>query len=377
MKADPAHRAGSLVLPRRFTLSSPAALDGDKTTMSKKMLAEWYPQDAIQIAWPHAGTDWVRLLAEIEAFYYELVETLSHQQQVVIAADPSLDSQRIQRELAQRGANLGNVRWFEVATDNTWARDHGPIAIGDGSGIELLDFQFNAWGDKYGSSHDNAINSNINRQQGYGAPLRTVDFVLEGGSIETDGLGTLLSTTTCLLNPNRNKGMSLSEVEQQLRQHLGVDRFLWLEHGHLAGDDTDAHIDTLARFVDAGTIAYVQCTDDSDEHYPSLSQMEAELTTFRQANGEPYRLVPLPLPQAITSATGERLPATYANFLMTNRSILMPVYDDPADQAALAAIAAVSGERSVVPVNCRVPIEEFGSLHCLTMQLPKGALTHA
>jgi agmatine/peptidylarginine deiminase len=345
--------------------------------MSKKLLPEWYPQDAIQIAWPHAGTDWERLLPEIEAFYYELVDTLSHQQQVVIAADPALDGERIQGELGRRGANLGNVRWFKIATDNTWARDHGPIAVGDESGIELLDFQFNAWGGKYGSSQDNAINRTIQQQHGYGVPLREVDFVLEGGSIETDGQGTLLSTTTCLLNPNRNKGMALPDVEAQLRSHLGIERFLWLEHGHLAGDDTDAHIDTLARFVDPGTIAYVQCKDPSDEHYPALSEMEAELKAFRQASGEPYRLVPLPLPHAITSASGERLPATYANFLITNRCILMPVYGDAADQDAISAIAAVSGGRSVVPVNCRIPIEEFGSLHCLTMQLPEGALSHA
>jgi agmatine/peptidylarginine deiminase len=345
--------------------------------MSKKLLPEWYPQDAIQIAWPHAGTDWERLLPEIEAFYYELVDTLSHQQQVVIAADPALDDERIQGELGRRGANLGNVRWFKVATDNTWARDHGPIAVGDESGIELLDFQFNAWGGKYGSSQDNAINRTIQQQHGYGVPLREVDFVLEGGSIETDGQGTLLSTTTCLLNPNRNKGMALPDVEAQLRSHLGIERFLWLEHGHLAGDDTDAHIDTLARFVDPGTIAYVQCKDPSDEHYPALSEMEAELKGFRQASGEPYRLVPLPLPRAITSASGERLPATYANFLITNRCILMPVYGDAADQDAISAIAAVSGGRSVAAINCRIPIEEFGSLHCLTMQLPQGALSHA
>jgi agmatine/peptidylarginine deiminase len=345
--------------------------------MSKRLLAEWHPQDAIQIAWPHAGTDWVRLLPDIEAFYYELVVTLSRQQAVLIAADPSLDGDSIRAELGRRGGNLQNIRWFLVPTDNTWARDHGPLGVGDTSGIELLDFQFNAWGDKYACSRDNAINAEIQKQRGYGAPLNGVDFVLEGGSIETDGQGTLLSTTTCLLNANRNKGLSLQQVEAHLREYLGLERFLWLEHGHLAGDDTDAHIDTLARFVDPTTIAYVQCQDPSDEHYPALSKMEAELQAFRQADGEPYRLVPLPLPRAITSASGERLPATYANFLITNDTILVPVYGDAADEDAIAALSAVSGERKVVPISCRVPIEEFGSLHCLTMQLPQGALSHA
>jgi agmatine/peptidylarginine deiminase len=345
--------------------------------MGKRLLAEWYPQDAVQIAWPHAGTDWLRLLAEIESFYYQLVRLLSHQQRVLIAADPRLDRQRIETELERIGTALDNVHWFAVATDNTWARDHGPIAVGDDRGVELLDFEFNAWGGKYGSSLDNAINSAIAGQHGYAAPLRHVDFVLEGGSIETDGLGTLLSTTACLLNPNRNRGMELAQVEAHLREYLGIERFLWLEHGHLAGDDTDAHIDTLARFIDERTIAYVQCTDPDDEHYRALAQMEAQLQGFHRGDGTSYRLVPLPMPGAITSAAGKRLPATYANFLITNSSILVPVYGDPADQVALGAITAVAGERSVVPVNCRIAIEEFGSLHCLTMQLPQGALNDA
>ncbi len=349
----------------------------DAKLMSKRFLAEWYPQDAIQIAWPHADTDWARLLGEIEEFYYELVNALSHEQGVLIAAAPGLERGRILAELARRGADTSNLYWYDVATDNTWARDHGPIAVGDENGIELLDFRFNAWGDKYDSSRDNAINSGIAALHGYGAPLRPVDFVLEGGSIETDGLGTLLSTTTCLLNPNRNGGMSLPEVEAHLTRHLGLERFLWLEHGYLAGDDTDAHIDTLARFVDAGTIAYVQCSDRGDEHFDTLAKMETQLRGFRQLNGEPYRLLPLPLPQAIHNSSGARLPATYANFLITNRSIFLPVYGDPADRQAVDAIVSVSGKRNVVPINCRVPIEEFGSLHCLTMQLPKGSLSHA
>ena len=345
--------------------------------MGKRLLAEWYPQDAIQIAWPHAGTDWLRLLDDIQSFYYQLVCLLSQQQRVLIAADPRLDRHRIAAELGRRGATLDNVRWFTVATDNTWARDHGPIAVGDGADLELLDFEFNAWGNKYDSKLDNAINGAIAEQQGYAAPLRHIDFVLEGGSIETDGLGTLLSTTACLLNPNRNRGMGLAQIEAHLREHLGIDRFLWLQHGHLAGDDTDAHIDTLARFIDERTIAYVRCLDRSDEHYRALARMEAQLQGFRRADGRRYRLAPLPLPGAITSATGERLPATYANFLITNSSILLPVYGDPADQDAIAAITAVAGKRSVVPVDCRTPIQEFGSLHCLTMQLPRGTVNDA
>ncbi|MCB1855200.1 MAG: agmatine deiminase family protein [Halieaceae bacterium] len=345
--------------------------------MSKRFLPEWYPQSAIQLAWPHAGTDWQRLLPQIEGFYHNLVDILSHQQQVVIAGDPRLDRERILAKLGERGANLGNLRWFTVPTNNTWARDHAPLALGDQQGIELLDFQFNGWGGKYPCDLDNHINRGIDAQGGYGAPLRQVNFVLEGGSVETDGAGTLLSTTTCLLNPNRNGDAGRAHIEASLRQHLGVQRFLWLQNGHLVGDDTDSHIDTLARFVDAGTIAYVQCSDRDDEHYPALAAMEAEIMGLRQADGRPYRLVALPMPAAIHSAEGQRLPATYANFLITNHSILLPVYGDHADQRAIDALAAVSGARRVVPVDCRVPIEEFGSLHCLTMQLPEGALAHA
>jgi agmatine deiminase len=205
-------------------------------------------------------------------------------------------------------------------------------------------------------------------------PMQTVDMVLEGGSIEVDGSGTLLTTTRCLLAPTRNPKLSKQQIEERLMGSLGINRILWLQHGYLAGDDTDSHIDTLARFCDRGTIAYVSCDDPQDGHYVELKAMEDELKTFRAADGQPYRLVPLPWPRAKLDEDGNRLPATYANFLIINDAVLVPTYDDPADAAALASLKTGFPDREIVPINCLPLIYQFGSLHCITMQLPEGAL---
>jgi agmatine deiminase len=201
-------------------------------------------------------------------------------------------------------------------------------------------------------------------------PLEHIDFVLEGGSVESDGKGTILTTSQCLCNPNRNGGLTKEEVEQHLKEYLGTKRVLWLNHGYLAGDDTDSHIDTLARFTDAQTIAYVKCNDPGDEHYHALLLMEEELQNFRQPNGEPYRLVPLPMCDARYNARGERLPATYANFLITNDALVFPTYSDSQnDRKAEEIFRELFPEKEMIPVNCLKLIEEGGSLHCSTMQV--------
>lgn len=201
------------------------------------------------------------------------------------------------------------------------------------------------------------------------------NLVLEGGGIETDGEGTLLTTEACLLNPNRNPTLSRAEVEAQLGEDFGVDRVLWLANGHLEGDDTDSHIDTLARFCNPTTIAYVRCDDSNDPHYEALAAMEQELQAFRQRNGDPYRLIPLPWPQAcFDPEDGHRLPATYANFLIINQAVLVPTYGDPADATALSALAVAFPEHTLIPIECVSVIRQHGSLHCLTMQLPQGSL---
>ena len=266
------------------------------------------------------------------------------------------------------------MSFIELPYNDTWVRDFGPLGVYENGALTLLDFTFDGWGGKFEADKDNALSSRIHKNWLFGVtPLEKVDLVLEGGSLESDGRGTVLSTTKCLLNPNRNGGLSKEDVEGQLLAHLGVSRVLWLENGALEGDDTDAHIDTLARFVKEDTIAYVTCEDKSDSHYEGLLLMEKELQQFRTKEGEPYTLVPLPLPKAQYSVQGERLPATYANFLILNKTVLMPSYNngDAHDKEAVEVLKAIYPEREIIPIPCLALIEQGGSLHCSTMQIMK------
>jgi len=208
-------------------------------------------------------------------------------------------------------------------------------------------------------------------QKGYMGitPLEQIDFVLEGGSIESDGQGTLLTTSQCLCNPNRNGGLSKSEVEEKLSTYLGAQRILWLDHGYLAGDDTDSHVDTLARFVTPETIVYVKCEDKEDEHYEALQKMEAQLGSFTTPEGKPYTLIPLPMTEAIYNDQKERLPATYANFLMANGALIYPTYSDKNDKVVHEIFKGLFQDKEIIPVNCLKLKEQGGSLHCSTMQV--------
>jgi len=201
-------------------------------------------------------------------------------------------------------------------------------------------------------------------------PLESIDFVLEGGSIESDGLGTIMTTTKCLCNPNRNGGLSKNEVEEKFKEYFGAKRVLWLDYGYLVGDDTDSHIDTLARFVSKDTIVYVQCLDEQDEHYDELKKMEEQLLSFRTIEDEPYKLIALPLPSAKFDNEGNRLPATYANFLITNEALIYPTYSLKEDKIVHEIFKELFVNKEIIPVECSRLIEEGGSLHCSTMQIP-------
>ncbi|KGD63886.1 peptidyl-arginine deiminase family protein [Alcanivorax nanhaiticus] len=334
----------------------------------RRFLPEWHPQWGVLLAWPDPETDWADHLAEAEQCYLDILAALlDHEHVLLVCRNESLHN-RIQRLVAQRGISAERLKLVIADYNDTWARDFGPLAVEIDESVELLDYTFTGWGGKFDASRDNALNSALP----WSLPLRPQQLVLEGGAVDTDGLGHLLTTRHCLRNPNRNPTLSEQELTDLLKAQLGVKDIWWLDHGELEGDDTDAHVDTLARFVDARTLAYVQCTDSSDSHYPALQRMEQELQALAHAHH--LTLVPLPLPTAQYSREGERLPATYANFLITNEKILLPVYGCETDQPAMDALAAVAGERTVTPVNCRVLIEQHGSLHCVTMQLPQGAL---
>lgn len=278
--------------------------------------------------------------------------------------------------LQTRTVHGKNVRTFIVPTNDTWIRDYGPLSvISRQNTLQLLDFEFNAWGNKYQSNNDNLVNRRLQEQGAFQqTPLKSIPWVLEGGSIETDGYGTLLTTANCLLSKQRNAEQNKARIEQALQEHLGATRILWLDHGALEGDDTDSHIDTLARFTDPNTICYVSCDQAEDPHYLPLKQMAQTLQTFRNHAGKPYRLVPLPWPKAKINRNGKRLPATYANFLIINHAVLVPIYNDPADNKAIAIFKQLFPEREVIALNCLSLIEQFGSLHCATMQLPEGVI---
>jgi agmatine/peptidylarginine deiminase len=279
-------------------------------------------------------------------------------------------------QLRGSGTDLDRVQLGIALSDDTWARDHGAITVLEDGQPILLDFVFNGWGGKFPAEQDNQLTTSLAAQGRFGTtPVEAIDLVLEGGSIESDGAGTLLTTRHCLMQPTRNPGLSQAEIEERFRQHFGAERVLWLEHGALEGDDTDGHIDTLARFCDPSTIAYVECSDPEDSQFAGLERMAAEIAALVQVSGEPYRQVPLPLP-APQVDEGRRLPATYANFLIINDAVLVPVYDDPADAIAMERLGAVFPGRNVVGIDCREIIRQGGSLHCLTMQFPLGVLPH-
>jgi agmatine deiminase len=340
----------------------------DSHTPSLRLPAEWEPQDAVLIAWPHAATDWAPYLAEAEAVFLKIAEAVTRFETLLVAT-PQPDAVR------KKLQHLDRVQVFEVDTNDTWARDFGPITVYENSRPVLLDFTFTGWGGKFEAGLDNRITANLHKLGAFGkTPLRCVDLILEGGSIESDGAGTLLTTAECLLNPNRNAKLNKTQVEEKLSIELGIQSFQWLENGWLAGDDTDAHIDTLARLCPDNTILYVQCDDPADEHFPVFQALEKELQNFQTLKNRPYRLLPLPWPAAKFDADGERLPATYANYLVINGAVLVPTYNDPADFQALETVGKAFPNREIIGIDCSALILQHGSLHCVTMQVPAGVL---
>lgn len=331
--------------------------------------AEWYPQSAIQLTWPHEGTDWAPILEEVIPCFVAIAREIVKREKLLIVCP---DEQTVRRQLGEVDEN--RIIFREMETNDTWARDHGGISVFEDGKPMVYDFVFNGWGMKFPADRDNLITRKLFRLQTFAEnvlPQNMQPFVLEGGSIESDGNGTLLTTVECLSSVNRNEYLQKEELEYYLKDVLGVQRILWLENGYLAGDDTDSHVDTLARFCSEDTIAYVQCTDESDEHFDELQAMEKELQAFTQANGKPYRLIPLPLADRV-DWKDERLPATYANFLILNRAVLVPFYGSPKDEVAKAVLQEVFPGREVVGINCLPLIKQHGSLHCVTMQYPEG-----
>ena len=332
--------------------------------------AEWEPQEAILVAWPHAGTDWAERLAEVEETYIALVQAITRYQPAwICVADDDLQTYAEARLRSAR-VDMSRVRFVPFDYDDTWLRDSGPITLREGDGFRVLDFRFTAWGGKFEAGRDDRLVEALDQQGLFGgAPRQRIDFALEGGGIETDCDGTLLTTWHCL--HERHPQASREDLDARLRQWLAQDRVLWLDHGYLEGDDTDAHIDTLARFAPGDAIVFQACDDPADSHHAELQAMAADIAALRTADGRPYRLFPLPWARPIVD-NGRRLAASYANYLIINGAVLIPAYGDRADDAAAAVLALAYPGRDIVQVPCRPLIWQNGSLHCITMQLPAG-----
>lgn len=325
------------------------------------------------LAWPHQQTDWADRLEAVEITYTNIAREIAHRERLLIVCRDIDHLVRIRERLRAEGVNRGNARYAVAAFNDTWIRDYGPLTVRCGNRPKLLDFRFNAWGGKYPASLDDAVTRALHGQGVFGdTALESIPLVLEGGSIDVDGAGTLLTTRRCLSAPTRNPGRERGALESCLGVLLGVERVLWLEHGHLSGDDTDSHIDMLARFCDEHTIAYTACEDPSDEHHEPLHTMKVELESFSTRAGKAYRLVPLPLPAPIHNTNGQRLPASYSNFLLINEAVLLPTYGDPADRTAHQRLQQVFPDRDIIDIDCTSLIQQYGSLHCITMQLPQG-----
>ena len=372
------------------------------------MLAEWEPQRMVQLTWPHKDTDWAPILPEITAVYEEMAREITKREPLLVVAPegtPNLPS-----SISHHPSSI-----IHLPTNDTWARDHGFITVEETlthqpsaispqpsalihqpSALRLLDFKFNGWGEKFEAKLDNEINRHLYDQgMVHGHYEDHLDFVLEGGSIESDGKGTIFTTTCCLMAPHRNQPLSQAEIEARLKEYLGAERVVWLNHGSLIGDDTDGHIDTLARICPNDTIIYT----GGDADHPDLTLMEEELKALRTMDGKPYRLLKLPLPRPIydplveegTEADGDplvaegteadgsvvnddivdsdRLPATYANYLIINGAVLVPTYAQPdLDAEAMRIIGEAFPDREIIGIDCRAVIKQHGSLHCCTMQ---------
>ena len=333
--------------------------------------AEWVEQSAVQLTWPDEFTDWVDILDEVLPVYEQIAKEILEREKLLIVCR---DKQKLPSFLKAENENLIVC---EMPLNDTWARDHGALTIVDKGTLSLLNFRFNGWGMKFPACFDNQITGNLYGNNIFNEDIGLKDysyFTLEGGAIESNGKGCLLTTSKCLLSKNRNEHLSKNEDEFFLKNCFGAEKILWLDYGFLEGDDTDSHIDTLARFCSEDTIAYVKCDNPDDIHYEEFQKMETQLKELTDMDENPFKLVALPFPDPVFDENDERLPATYANFLIINDAVLFPVYGVNQDDEAIKIISEVFPDREIITVNALPLIKQHGSIHCVSMQFPKGVI---
>lgn len=337
--------------------------------------AEWYTQSCVQLTWPHEDTDWRDYLDDITETFVQIAKAVAHYEPLVIAAKYP---ERVREVLAEslNDDEMARVSIYESDNNDTWARDHAFITLvptTDASApCRLLDFRFNGWGEKFAADKDNRINRTLYDKGVFsGERVDYDDFVLEGGSIESDGRGTVLTTSVCLMAPHRNQPMTQAEVETVLKERLCARKIVWFDYGQLIGDDTDGHIDTIVRVCPDNTLLYVGCDDENDPQYADLKALENQLLQATDADGRPYRLLKLPMPDALYD-DGDRLPATYANFLIINGAVIVPTYNQEENDArALELVAEAFPGYDIIGIDSQTIVRQHGSIHCLTMQYPE------
>lgn len=351
-------------------------IDFTDKSRQRRLPAEWEHQQAILVSLPDDTMDWAYMLDEVSECYHGIVSALVESgSNVVVLTQSAEAAARLFADISQE-----KIRYVEMPLNDTWVRDYGALVVTELSHrtgkrrLAALDCGFNGWGLKFASCHDNLATFRLHEAgKLYDIHYHNCRaFTIEGGSIESDGCGTILTTSRCLCSPNRNGGLTKEEAGEYLSSMFGADHILWLDYGALEGDDTDSHIDTLARICPGDTIVYCGCSDFEDSQYEELQAMKRQLQLFRTASGEPYNLIELPLPDAIYDKdNGERLPATYCNYLVTNDAVLVPSYSQPQkDELARRLLNVVFPDRKVVSVDCNALIRQHGSLHCATMQIP-------
>ena len=337
--------------------------------------AEWYTQSCVQLTWPHEDTDWRDYLDDITETFVQIAKAVAHYEPLVIAAKYP---ERVREVLAEslNDDEMARVSIYECDNNDTWARDHAFITLVSttdaSASCRLLDFRFNGWGEKFAADKDNRINRTLYDKGVFsGECVDYDDFVLEGGSIESDGRGTVLTTSVCLMAPHRNQPMTQAEVETVLKERLCARKIVWFDYGQLIGDDTDGHIDTIVRVCPDNTLLYVGCDDENDPQYADLKALENQLLQATDADGRPYRLLKLPMPDALYD-DGDRLPATYANFLIINGAVIVPTYNQEENDArALELVAEAFPGYDIIGIDSQTIVRQHGSIHCLTMQYPE------
>jgi agmatine deiminase len=344
------------------------------------MPAEWEPHEATWLGWPQNSTDWPGKMSTIAWVYGEMVRKIAMGEKVRIFVDSSAVERRARRVLETARADLSQVEFFRHPTDRGWTRDSGPIFVGRTAGnrrrLAIVHFHFNGWARYDNWRHDRRVPEHASRALDlplFDAQIDGRKFVLEGGGIDVNGRGTLLTTEECYLDPLtqvRNPGLDRAGYERTLCDYLGVKNVLWLGHG-IAGDDTHGHVDDLCRFVNPRTVVLIQCRDSQDENYRALAENRERLKDMRLEDGSRIEVVSLPTPAPLYWRN-VRLPASYANFYIANAAVLVPTFNDPADREALGILAELFPDRQVVGIHAVDLVLGFGTLHCLTQQQPAG-----